>query len=67
MELTVQIGKELLAKNVRLERKVSDLETELKSANENLAQVNHELYQKNELINILTENDEPSNGTGKLS
>lgn len=60
MELTVHIGKELLAQNSSLERKVAELEAELKAANESIAQVNHELIQKNELINILTEGDDVS-------
>lgn len=54
----MHIGKELLAQNSTLERKVSELEAELKSANENLSQVHHELLQKTELINILSENDD---------
>jgi len=60
LELTVHIGKELLTQNGRLERRVAELETELKTANENFAQMNHELLQKNELINVLTENDDGS-------
>ena len=58
MELTVHIGKELLTQNGKLERKVSELEADLKSAHESIAQMNHDLAQKNELINILTENEE---------
>ena len=58
MELTVHIGKELLTQNTHLEKKVAELEQELKLANENIAQMNHELQQKSELINILTENDD---------
>ena len=54
----MHIGKELLAQNSTLERKVSELEAELKSTNENLSQVNHELLQKTELINILSENED---------
>lgn len=56
----MHIGKELLTQNGQLERKVAELEAELKVANESIAQVNHELIQKNELINILTENDDAS-------
>lgn len=56
----MHIGKELLTQNGQLERKVSELQAELKAANESIAQVNHELMQKNELINILTENDDSS-------
>lgn len=55
--MTVHIGKELLAQNNSLEKKVAELEQELRSANENLSQISHELQQKNELINILTENE----------
>lgn len=56
----MHIGKELLQQNGILERKVSDLEAELKAAQDNIAQVNHELLQKTELINILTENEDTS-------
>ncbi|XP_058125382.1 trafficking kinesin-binding protein milt isoform X1 [Anopheles coustani] len=54
LELTVQIGKELLTQNTHLENRVAELEQELKGTNENLAQLSHELHQKNELIGILT-------------
>ncbi|EAT43865.1 AAEL004722-PA, partial [Aedes aegypti] len=54
LELTVQIGKELLTQNTHLENRVAELEQELKNTNENLAQLAHELHQKNELIGILT-------------
>lgn len=57
MELTVHIGKELLSHNTSLERKVEQLEKEVKLANENNAQLSHELNQKIELINILTDNE----------
>lgn len=36
---------------------MAELEQELRSANENISQISHELQQKNELINILTENE----------
>ncbi|XP_052899223.1 trafficking kinesin-binding protein milt isoform X1 [Anopheles moucheti] len=54
LELTVQIGKELLAQNTHLENRVAELEQELKTTNENRAQLSHELHQKIELIGILT-------------
>ncbi|XP_035905666.1 trafficking kinesin-binding protein milt isoform X3 [Anopheles stephensi] len=54
LELTVQIGKELLAQNTQLENRVAELEQELKTTNENRAQLSHELHQKIELIGILT-------------
>ncbi|XP_058447974.1 trafficking kinesin-binding protein milt isoform X2 [Malaya genurostris] len=60
LELTVQIGKELLTQNTHLETRVSELEQELKSTNENLAQLAHELHQKNELIGILTNDADDS-------
>lgn len=56
----MHIGKELLGQNGSLEKKVAELEAELKLAQENISQMNHELMQKNELINILTENDDTS-------
>lgn len=62
LELTVQIGKELLAQNNRLESRVTELTGELKTANENLAQLSHDLYQKNELVSILT-NDYDDSGS----
>lgn len=64
MELTVHIGKELLTQNGLLEKKVSNLEFDLKAAQETIAQLNHELGQKNELINILTENEETPSVSG---
>ncbi|KAH8405180.1 hypothetical protein KR222_007481 [Zaprionus bogoriensis] len=54
LELTVQIGKELLTQNNGLEARVSDLEADLKSANDDRAQLLHELHKKNELIAVLT-------------
>ncbi|KAH8306698.1 hypothetical protein KR044_006778, partial [Drosophila immigrans] len=54
LELTVQIGKELLTQNNGLEVRVSDLELDLKSANDDRAQLLHELHKKNELISVLT-------------
>lgn len=64
--MTVHIGKELLSQNTQLEKKILELESELRSANENLAQLNHELIQKTELINVLTDNEEATSGNGKL-
>jgi trafficking kinesin-binding protein 1 len=61
----VHIGKELLSQNTQLERKILELEAELRNANENLAQLNHELNQKTELINILTDNEETLSEIGK--
>ncbi|EDV98782.1 GH13509 [Drosophila grimshawi] len=54
LELTVQIGKELLTQNNALEARVSDLETDLKSSNDDRSQLLHELHKKNELISVLT-------------
>ncbi|EDV30636.1 uncharacterized protein Dana_GF14960, isoform A [Drosophila ananassae] len=54
LELTVQIGKELLTQNNALEARVADLEADLKSANDDRAQLVHELHKKNELISVLT-------------
>ncbi|CRL05122.1 CLUMA_CG017968, isoform A [Clunio marinus] len=56
--LSASIGKELLEKNSKLEDKIIDLETELRGANENLEQISYQLTQKNDLINILTSDDE---------
>jgi trafficking kinesin-binding protein 1 len=65
LELTVHIGKELLSQNTQLEKKILELEVELRNANENIAQLNHELFQKTELINILSDNEEMLSETGK--
>lgn len=54
LELTARIGKELLSHNQKLESTVSELENELKSANEKITQLSHELLKKTELIQILT-------------
>nr|XP_016939752.1 trafficking kinesin-binding protein milt isoform X4 [Drosophila suzukii] len=54
LELTVQIGKELLTQNNALEARVADLETDLKASNDDRAQLVHELHKKNELISVLT-------------
>ncbi|SPP90037.1 trafficking kinesin-binding protein milt isoform X1 [Drosophila guanche] len=54
LELTVQIGKELLTQNNALEGRVTDLESDLKSSNDDRAQLLHELHKKNELISVLT-------------
>lgn len=66
LELTVQIGKELLTQNTHLENRVAELEQELKNTNENLAQLAHELHQKNELIGILTNDVDDSSENGKV-
>ncbi|CAH1710267.1 unnamed protein product [Chironomus riparius] len=58
LELTVHIGKELLSQNTHLEKRIIELESELRGANESIAQLSHELVQKTELINILAENEE---------
>ncbi|XP_055707803.1 trafficking kinesin-binding protein milt isoform X3 [Phlebotomus papatasi] len=66
LELTVHIGNQLLAQNNRLESRVAELETEVKTANENLAQLSHELHQKNELLAVLT-NDCDESGSENVS
>lgn len=69
LELTVQIGKELLTQNNRLESRITDLESELKLSNEDRAQLLHDLHQKNELIAVLTNyaDDSSENDTPTLS
>lgn len=57
LELTVQIGKELLAQNTRLENRVAELEGDLRGANENLSQLSYDLHTKSSLLAALT-NDE---------
>ncbi|KAH8377120.1 hypothetical protein KR093_003553, partial [Drosophila rubida] len=65
LELTVQIGKELLTQNNGLEARVSDLELDLKSANDDRAQLLHELHKKNELISVLTNDADDGTDAGK--
>ncbi|XP_015586162.1 trafficking kinesin-binding protein milt isoform X2 [Cephus cinctus] len=60
LELTARIGKELLTHNQKLESSVNALEAELKSANERITQLSHELIKKTELIQILTNDVEDS-------
>lgn len=54
LELTARIGKELLANNQRLENNVASLEGELRTTNEKLTQLSHELLKKTELIQVST-------------
>ena len=63
--MTVHRGKELLSQNTHLEKRIIELESELRGANESIAQLSHELVQKTELINILTENEETLIENGK--
>lgn len=58
LELTVQIGKELLTQNTRLENRVAELEGEVKVANENLAQLTYEVHTKSALLAALTNDEE---------
>ncbi|XP_046681201.1 trafficking kinesin-binding protein milt-like isoform X2 [Homalodisca vitripennis] len=62
IELTARIGKELLGHNQKLEANVASLEGELRSANEKITQLTHELTKKTELIQILT-NDVDDSGS----
>lgn len=64
--LSASIGKDLLDTNTKLEDKITDLQTELKSAKENLEQLSYQLNQKSELINILTSDDECGSESGKI-
>lgn len=67
LELTAQIGKELLEHNQVLQTKVADLEADIKLANESLAQINHELHQKNELVAVLTSDLDEHSENGELN
>lgn len=62
LELTVQIGKELLTQNNRLENRITELESDLKTSNEDRSQLVHELHQKTELISILTNDVDSESG-----
>ncbi|XP_067620408.1 trafficking kinesin-binding protein milt isoform X2 [Eurosta solidaginis] len=63
LELTVQIGKELLTQNNTLENRITELEADLKSSNEDRAQLVHELHKKNELIAVLTNDSDEGSET----
>lgn len=65
LELTVQIGKELLTQNTRLENRVTDLESEVKTANENLAQLSYDLHTKSSLLAALTNDEDVSSEASK--
>ncbi|XP_065213636.1 trafficking kinesin-binding protein milt isoform X2 [Planococcus citri] len=72
IELTARIGKELLSNNQKLENTVANLESELKTANEKITQLQHELLKKTELIQILTNDveesaSEPETPTGHIN
>ncbi|XP_063225295.1 trafficking kinesin-binding protein milt isoform X3 [Bacillus rossius redtenbacheri] len=65
LELTARIGKELLAHNQKLEAGVAALEAELRTANERLTQLSHEVLKKTELIQVLTNDvDDSSSESG---
>lgn len=65
LELTVQIGKELLTQNTRLENRVAELEGEVKVANENLAQLTYEVHTKSALLAALTNDEEAGSESSK--
>lgn len=65
LELTVQIGKELLTQNTRLEHRVADLESDVKTANESLAQLAYDLHTKSSLLAALTNDDDVSSEASK--
>lgn len=62
--MTARIGKELLTHNQKLESTVNALEADLKEANEKITQLNHELFKKTELIQILTNDVDESSSEG---
>lgn len=63
--LSASIGKELLEKNSKLDDKIIELQADLQNANENLEQLNYQLSQKNDLITILTRDDECGSQNGE--
>lgn len=71
MELTARIGKELLQVNNKLESNVTNLEAELRTANEKITQLSHEVTKKTELIQILTndmdDGQESGSYTGRIN
>lgn len=58
LELTVQIGKELLAQNNNFEKKTCGLELEMKNANDLIQQLKQDLENKNNIISILTNDND---------
>lgn len=71
LELTARIGKELLQVNNKLESNVTNLEAELRTANEKITQLSHEVTKKTELIQILTndmdDGQESGSYTGRIN
>lgn len=65
LELTVQIGKELLTQNNALESRITELEADLKASNDDRAQLVHELHKKNELIAVLTNDSDEGSENGR--
>lgn len=63
--LSAQIGKELLDKNSKLEDRIYELQSELRASNENVEQLSYQLNQKNDLINILTNDEGCGSENGK--
>lgn len=63
--LSAQIGKELLEKNNKLEDRNHELESELRIASESIEQLSYQLNQKNDLIQVLT-NDDCGSENGKF-
>lgn len=63
--LSAQIGKELLEKNSKLEDRIYELQSDLKTSNENVEQLSYQLNQKNDLINILTSDEGCGSENGK--
>lgn len=63
--LSAQIGKELLEKNSKLEDRIYELETDLRTATESVEQLSYQLNQKNDLINVLTSDEGCGSENGK--
>ncbi|KOB78736.1 Selenide, partial [Operophtera brumata] len=57
-ELTARIGKELLTTQGLLEARVSSLEGDLRSANDQITQLRHDLIIKTDLLQVLTNDTE---------
>lgn len=66
LELTVQIGKDLLTQNHQLESRINELESDLKSTQEDRTQLLHELHKKNELISVLTNDVDETSDNGEF-
>lgn len=63
LELAARIGKSLLERNKELQKTNDYLEEQVNLANEQVTQLKHELQQKVDLLQLVTELDSESGGS----